>query len=120
MSLTPESVTSRVFEIADIKSNDMRIFQCSQDASAFMNSRKKENADVHDRRFVTAAAVYAYCKYLLMSGMANCDIDTFKAGDLNINFKSDCGIVPIESVIKSALAEISDMLIDTEFIFTAV
>lgn len=120
MNLTAKKIAERLHDILNSEDNSPSLAHCCEDICEMMNQRKKDDADAMNIRFVTAAALVTYGRYLQRSHLNSCDINTFKAGDIDIHFKSDNGFLTAENLIKTALADIADLLKDDGFAFFTV
>lgn len=91
-----------------------------QYAIAVLNDRLKPGVDASDIRLIMAAAALAYCRYIQSEHVEESDIASMKAGDVTIAKSSGSVAEAAENLALSAISDISELLTDTSFTFTAV
>ena len=113
-----KTVFEKVCEISGCTDDALMPF--CENAAAVINGKMRSDANASDIRLLTAAASVAYCDYLMVLNIAESDIGSIKAGDVSVTKNGSSAIAYAENLRKKALADVADLLIDSEFIFGTV
>lgn len=116
--LDAESVFKKVAQLCP--DADEAVMPFCEIAAAIISGKMRADVDASDVRLLTAAASVAYCNYLLMSGVCESDIHSFKAGDITVTKGAGSVADAAVRLRDIALADAAELLCDNDFDFRTV
>ena len=116
--LSADTVFEKVKEISGCTDESLMTF-CEK-AAAEISCKKRPGVSASDIRLLLAAAAIAYCDYLLVQNLADGDVGSVRAGDITVTKSGQTMLRSAENMKKESLAEASDLLIDSQFLFGTV
>lgn len=116
--LDGKTVFEKVCEITG--DTDDALMPFCENAAAVINGKMRSDVNASDIRLLTAAASVAYCDYLMVQNVIDGDIGSVKAGDITVSRNGNSASAFAENFRQKALADVADLLIDSEFAFRTV
>ncbi len=118
--LNGNNIFLKLCEMVDTDSENAAYMHFCNLAAAVISEKLKPGADVNDVRVLSAAAMFAYSRYMMALGTAESEHGSVRMGDITVSSNGKNTAEAANAMLEAALSDASPLFADTSFAFEVI